>query len=62
LLFYILEKILSDGNFLFKTELIKIYIDIKSAETLLKEAIQIIKSSIPKSSENCIFCKFRKIS
>ena len=59
LLFYMPEKVLENGEFIFKTELIKMEIDVEHAENLYKRAIKIIKGEIPEAGKDCVFCKWR---
>jgi len=58
LLFYLPEKVLESGEFIFKNELVKMKIDIKHAEFLLDRAINIIKGEMPEASKDCKYCKW----
>ena len=60
LLFYLPEKVLESGEFVFKTELVKMKTDVDHAEFLFKRAIKIIQEEIPEPSEKCKFCKWRE--
>lgn len=58
LLFYVPEKINGNGSFIFRTELIKMKINVRHAEELFRKAIQVLKGSMPESSEECEFCRW----
>src|SRR3989344_7189368 len=58
LLFYMPEKVLETGEFVFKTELIKMKVDVEHAEFLFKRAIKIIQGEIPGPSKDCKYCKW----
>ncbi len=58
LLFYYPDKINSEGNVKFHTELVKIRVSIENAERILNKAIQVLNSEMPSASENCTFCKW----
>ncbi len=60
LLFYVPEKVLEDGKFVFRTELIKMKIDIEHAEFLFKRAVKIIKGKMPEASKDCQYCSFKE--
>jgi hypothetical protein len=60
LLFYLPEKVLESGEFIFKNELVKMKIDVAHAEFLFKRAIKIIQGEIPESGEGCEYCKWRE--
>src|SRR3989344_4932853 len=47
LLFYMPEKVLETGEFVFKTELIKMKVDVEHAEFLYKRAIKMIQKEMP---------------
>ena len=60
LLFYMPEKFLETGEFLFKTELVKMAVDVKHAEWLFNRAVKILKDDLPESGKNCGFCNWAK--
>jgi len=60
LLFYHPDKITKKGEVIFNTDLIKIKINIKNAENIFKEAINVLKKEIPKPSKDCGFCNWIK--
>jgi len=60
LLFYMPESVMETGEFKFKSELVKMKVDVEHAEFLFKRALKIIKGEIPERGENCVFCKWRE--
>ena len=58
LLFYMPEKVLETGEIIFKSELIKMKVDVEHAEILFKRAIKIIKGECPESGKDCKYCKW----
>jgi len=60
LLFYHPDKVNGHGDVIFNTDLIKMKISIENAERIFKEAIKILEGKIPKSAEDCTFCKWAK--
>ncbi len=60
LLFYHPKEVLESGDVAFNNDLIKIAVDVKSAEKLFKDAIKCLKGKMPKAGEECEFCKFAK--
>lgn len=59
LLFYMPEKVLETGEFLFKTELVKMNVNIQHAEELFKKAIKILTNEIPTNSPSCAYCAWK---
>ncbi|MEM3374235.1 MAG: PD-(D/E)XK nuclease family protein [Candidatus Woesearchaeota archaeon] len=59
LLFYHPDKIV-ENVFLFHTHLVKIDVNIKEAEKIWKDALKLLDESMPNSSENCEYCKYRE--
>lgn len=57
LLFYIPNKVNSTGEVIFDTELIKMNVDVKSAEQIWKKAIKLLNSECP--SNTCDWCHGR---
>lgn len=55
LLFYIPNKVLSGGEVVFDTELIKMEVNINKAEELFKEALSVLHGEMPK--ERCDWCR-----
>ena len=60
LLFYVPEKVLSTGEFIFNTELVKMDIHIDHAQNLFNKAITVLSSRTPKASKECVFCKWKE--
>ena len=60
LLFYHPNKVDSDGDVLFNTDLVKMKISAKNAEKLFKKALKVLQSDGPDSSEECGFCEWVK--
>ena len=62
LLFYHPDKVNSEGEILFHTDLIKMGISIGNAEKIIKNALKTLEIGMPDNSEECKFCKWRDIS
>jgi hypothetical protein len=60
LLFYSPEKVLSNGDVHFKTELKKVMVNAAEGLKLFTDAIKLLKGSIPEAKEECGFCKTRE--
>ena len=60
LLFYLPEQVMESGEFKFKSELIKMNINVEHAEMLFKRAIEIVKGEIPERGKDCVFCNWRE--
>ncbi len=58
LLFYHPNKITKDGHVDFHIELIKMKTDAKDGEKLLKNAVKVLNSDIPKASDKCEYCVY----
>ena len=61
LLFYVPDKFLENGEFLFKTELRKVNINVKHAEDLYKKAVKVLNNGMPDCNEKCVFCKWKEL-
>ena len=57
LLFYYPNKVLSTGEVIFDTKLIKMKISAESGEKIFKKAIELIKEEMPEAGKECGFCK-----
>ncbi len=57
LLFYMPERVLESGEFIFKNELVKMRVDVEHAEFLFKRAIKLLKEDCPE--ETCEWCRGR---
>ena len=60
LLFYMPEKVIETGEFVFNTELVKMETHVKHAENLFQKAIDVLNGKMPKSSKECGFCEWGK--
>lgn len=58
LIFYHPHKVEPNGHVCFNTDLIKIKVNTKNAETIFKKAIEILEGEIPESSTECSFCRW----
>lgn len=58
LLFYHPNKVNSNGDVVFHTDLIKIEVNIENAERIFKEALVCLEGEMPNCSESCGFCKW----
>ena len=58
LLFYHPNCVHENGNVDFHAELIKMKISIKNAESILNNAITLLKDDMPKSDKDCGFCEW----
>ena len=58
LLFYHPNKVDSDGDVLFNTDLVKMKVNVKDAEKLFKKALKVLQSDIPEAGEGCGFCEW----
>lgn len=47
------------GNFVFKTDLVEMKINIKHAEDLLKKAVEVLNRDMPEPAEGCEFCGWK---
>ena len=60
LLFYHPLSINENGDVIFHTDLIKMNIKIKSAEAIFSHALKVLEGRMPKSNEECGFCKWKE--
>ena len=58
LLFYHPHQVEENGHVCFNTDLVKIKVNIKNAENILKKAVKVLESEMPKPNENCGYCKW----
>jgi len=58
LVFYHPHKVEENGHVCFNTDIVKVKINIKNAETIFKKAIKVLEGEIPTPSEECGFCKW----
>jgi len=55
LLFYVPDQVLETGEILFDTKLVKVPVDLESAEKLWKDALKLLDGPCPQ--ETCIWCQ-----
>ena len=60
LLFYHPDKVDSDGDVLFNTDLVKMNVNVSDAEKIFEKALKVLESEIPEAGEECGFCEWRK--
>jgi len=60
LVFYHPHKVEENGHVCFNTDIVKIKVNIKNAEIIFKEAIDVLEGEIPEALEECGFCKWVK--
>mgnify|MGYP001585185652 FL=1 len=58
LLFYHPDKVNGNGDVVFNTDLVKMKINIKNAEKIFKEALEVLEGEMPEPAEECSFCKW----
>ncbi|MCK4588958.1 MAG: PD-(D/E)XK nuclease family protein [Nanoarchaeota archaeon] len=58
LLFYVPDKVTKTGEVLFDTDLVKMEISVKNAESIFKRALKVLNGKMPKASENCEYCGY----
>ncbi len=58
LLFYHPHQVEPNGHVCFNTDLVKINVNIKNAEKILKKAVKVLEGKMPKASKECGFCKW----
>jgi hypothetical protein len=58
LIFYHPHKVEENGHVCFNTDIIKIKVNIKNAESIFKKAVKVLEGDMPKASEECGFCKW----
>ena len=58
LLFYHPNKVHENGDVDFHKDLIKIKVNIKNAEKILKDAVEVLEGEMPKAGEGCGFCRW----
>ena len=58
LVFYHPHKVEENGHVCFNTDIVKVKVNIKNAESIFKKALQVLEAEIPAPSEECGFCKW----
>jgi len=56
LLYYVPEKILENGDFVFNTKLVKMTVNVEHAENLFRKAVEVLNGEEPKKAEKCEYC------
>ncbi len=57
LLFYMPKEVLEDGKVVFNTDLVKMKVDVKNAESIFKKAIKLLNGKCPE--KKCEWCEGR---
>jgi len=60
LLFYHPNKVDSDGDVLFNTDLVKVKVNVSDAEKLFGKALKVLSEEVPEAGEECGFCGWVK--
>ncbi len=60
LLFYHPSNVETNGNVVFNTDLVKMKISVKNAESIFSNALEVLNSDIPEAKEECGFCEWVK--
>ena len=58
LLFYHPNKVDSDGDVLFNTDLVKVKVSVSDADKLFRKALKVLYGEIPEAGEECGFCEW----
>ncbi|MBR9689923.1 MAG: PD-(D/E)XK nuclease family protein, partial [Candidatus Altiarchaeota archaeon] len=61
LAFYHPLSIHEKGEVKFKADIIKLKVDIASAEAIFKKAIEVLKNDMPEPSKKCGFCNWVRV-
>jgi len=61
LLFYHPDKVTETGEVLFHTDLVRLEISTKNAETIFKKALDTLMGEMPAPSDGCSFCKWVEV-
>lgn len=62
LLFYHPKNVLENGDVVFNTDLVKMEISIKNAESIFVEALNVLRGELPEDNDDCGFCKWADLS
>ncbi|HOI18674.1 MAG TPA: PD-(D/E)XK nuclease family protein [Candidatus Woesearchaeota archaeon] len=57
LIFYHPDKVNDDGSVIFNTDIVKMKINIKNAESIFKKALKTLKREMPEPADDCDYCK-----
>lgn len=61
LLFYYPNKVNEDGTVIFNTDLVKMKTDPKNAESILRNALKVLKGKMPEPGKECDYCKWAEM-
>ena len=61
LVFYHPLTVHEEGEVRFKADVVKLKVDVKSAEEIFKEAVEVLKGEMPEASEECGFCNWERV-
>jgi hypothetical protein len=59
-LFYHPNKVDSDGDVIFNTDLVKMKVSVSDAEKLFEKALKVLSEEIPEAWEECGFCEWAR--
>ena len=57
-MFYHPNKVNENGDVIFNTDLVKMKIDVRNAEKILKNALNLLKGEMPEPKDSCNYCKW----
>lgn len=60
LLFYHPTKVLETGEVVFHTDIVKIEVNVKNAEKIIKNALEVLGKDMPEPSPECGYCGLRE--
>jgi len=58
LIFYHPDSVNKDGLVIFNTDIVKMKISIKNAESIFKRALKVLKGEMPKPADECGYCNW----
>ena len=57
LLFYVPREVMVTGEVIFDTELVKMKVDVKNAEKVWRNALEMLNEKCPEKNDECLWCK-----
>ena len=57
LLFYVPREVMPTGEVIFDTELVKMKVDVKNAEKVWRNALEMLNEKCPEKNDECLWCK-----
>ena len=57
LLFYVPREVVTTGEVIFDTELVKMKVGVKNAEKVWRNALEILEGGCPEKNDECLWCK-----